>query len=103
MVKKSACNVQSLHREDALEKGMVTTPVFLPGELHGQRSLADYSPWGRKESDVTERLILSHFHSRGPKVLENSEEDAAKCGPQGRGPASLGWRLVLGPRPCYRD
>ena len=27
------------------------TPVFLPGEFHGQRSLAVYSPWGRKESD----------------------------------------------------
>ena len=31
------------------------TPVFLPGELHGQRSLACYSPWGHKESDMTER------------------------------------------------
>ena len=30
------------------------TPVFLPGESHGQRSLAGYSPWGRKESDLTE-------------------------------------------------
>ena len=30
------------------------TPVFLPGKLHGQRSLADYSPWGRKESDTME-------------------------------------------------
>ena len=30
------------------------TPVFLPGESHGQRSLVDYSPWGRKESDMTE-------------------------------------------------
>ena len=30
------------------------TPVFLPGEFHGQRSLAGYSPWGRKESDRTE-------------------------------------------------
>ena len=30
------------------------TPVFLPGESHGQRSLAGYSPWGHKESDVTE-------------------------------------------------
>ena len=29
-------------------------PVFLPGESHGQRSLAGYSPWGRKELDVTE-------------------------------------------------
>ena len=30
------------------------TPVFLPGESHGQRSLAHYSPWGCKESDMTE-------------------------------------------------
>ena len=30
------------------------TPVFLPGESHGQRSLAGYSPQGRKESDTTE-------------------------------------------------
>ena len=29
-------------------------PVFLPGEFHGQRSLAGYRPWGRKESDTTE-------------------------------------------------
>ena len=32
------------------------TPVFLPGEFHGQRSLAGYSPLGHKESDVTEQL-----------------------------------------------
>ena len=36
------------------------TPVFLPGESQGQRSLAGYSPWGCKESDTTERL---HFLS----------------------------------------
>ena len=30
------------------------TPVFLPGESHGQISLAGYSPWGHKESDTTE-------------------------------------------------
>ena len=32
------------------------TPVFLPGESHGQRSLAGYGPWDCKESDMTERL-----------------------------------------------
>ena len=32
------------------------TPEFLPGESHGQRSLVGYSPWGRKESDMTEQL-----------------------------------------------
>ena len=30
------------------------TPVFLPGESHGQRSLVGYNPWGYKESDTTE-------------------------------------------------
>ena len=30
------------------------TPAFLPGESHGQRSLVDYSPWGRKESNMNE-------------------------------------------------
>ena len=30
------------------------TPVFLPGESHGQRSLVGYSPWGQKELDTTE-------------------------------------------------
>ena len=46
------------------------TPVLLPGKSHGWRSLIGYSPWGRKESDTTERLhlvlvlwisTLSHF------------------------------------------
>ena len=36
------------------------TPVFLPGKSHGQRSLAGYSPWGHKESEMTEQLILSY-------------------------------------------
>ena len=36
-----------------------STPVFLSGELHGQRSLVSYSLWGRKESDTTEQKTLS--------------------------------------------
>ena len=35
------------------------TPVLLPGKSHGRRSLVGRSPWGREESDTTERL---HFH-----------------------------------------
>ena len=35
------------------------TPVLLPGKSHGWRSLVGCSPWGREESDTTERL---HFH-----------------------------------------
>ena len=34
-------------------------PVFLPGKSHGQRSLAGYSPWDHKESDLTEQLTLT--------------------------------------------
>ena len=41
--------VQSLGWEDPLEKGKATTPVFWPREFHGL-----YSPWGHKESDMTE-------------------------------------------------
>ena len=50
--------VQSLGREDPLEKEMATTPVLLPGKSHGWKSLAGYSPWCHKESDTTERLHL---------------------------------------------
>ena len=38
------------------------TPVFLPGEFHGQRSLASYSPWHCKELDKTEGLTHTHTH-----------------------------------------
>ena len=37
---------------------MVTHPVFLPKELHQQRSLVGYSPWDHKESDTTEWLSV---------------------------------------------
>ena len=33
------------------------TPVFFPGESHGQKSLVGYSPWGRKELDTTEAIL----------------------------------------------
>ena len=36
------------------------TPVLLPGKSHGRRNLEDCSPWGRKESDMTEQLDF-HF------------------------------------------
>ena len=54
--------VYSLSQEDPLEKEWSSTPVFLPGVFHGQRSLvSNNSPWGPKESDMTEPLTLSHF------------------------------------------
>ena len=46
--------VQSLGWEDPLEKEQQLTPVFLPRKPHGWRSLADYSPWGCRESDTSD-------------------------------------------------
>ena len=53
--------VQFLGREDPLEREWQPTPVFFPGEFHGQRSLAGYRDWGHKESDMTE--WLEHIHT----------------------------------------
>ena len=58
--------VLSLGLEDPLEKEMA--PVFLPGELHRQRSLASYSPWRHKESDTIEAT----WHSM-------AQQDTHKC------------------------
>ena len=50
--------VQLLGREDLLGRKWQLTPVLLPGESHGQRSLAGYNLWSHNESDMTECLIL---------------------------------------------
>ena len=39
------------------------TPVFLPGEFHGHRSLVGYSPWGCKELDTTEATEHMKHHT----------------------------------------
>ena len=48
MVKNQEAWIQPLGREDPWRRKWQSTPVFLPGKSHGQRSLAGYSPWGRK-------------------------------------------------------
>jgi len=45
------------------------TPVFLPGESHGQRSLAGYNPWGHKESDTIE--VTEHSTALEKFALNN--------------------------------
>ena len=47
--------VLSLSQEDPLKEEIQTIPVFLPEKSNGQRSLAGYSPWDHKESDMTDR------------------------------------------------
>ena len=50
------------------QKGMemATHSSVLAGESHGQRSLTGYSPWGCKESDMTEATSLSPYKNTGP-------------------------------------
>ena len=55
--------VQSLGREDPLEKEMAAHSRFLLAEFRGERNLVGYSPWGRKESDTTEQLTHTHTHT----------------------------------------
>ena len=63
--KESTCNAGDLGSIPGLgryhwRRVWQPTPVFLPGESHGQRSLVLYSPWGHKESDTTEWLSTAH-------------------------------------------
>ena len=51
---KQKTQVQSLGQEDPLEKDWKPTLVFLPGKSLGQRSLAGYSPWGCKETRLSD-------------------------------------------------
>ena len=51
-----------------------STPVFLPGESHGRRSLVGYSPQGRKESDTTERLHLILFAAEDEEALYSQQK-----------------------------
>ena len=59
------------------------TPVSLPGEFHGQRSLAGFSPWGRKELDMIERLSTHNLNEREktkihPARISNSAKENNK-------------------------
>ena len=54
--------IQSLGLEDPLKEEMAThTSILAWRILRGQRSLVVYSPWDRKESDITERLNIVHI------------------------------------------
>ena len=61
--------VQSLVGKIPWRREWQPTPVFLPGEFHGRKSLVGYSLWSRKQSDVTERLTLYPPLSHSAPVL----------------------------------
>ena len=55
------------------------TPVFLPGESHGQRSLGDYSPYGHRESDMTEAAWHAHILGPTPLPYLLAQKEAKDC------------------------
>ena len=86
--------VQSLGWKDPLKWKWQLTPVFLPGKVHGQKSPEGYSPWSRKELDMTEELYflsleemrqeesngkkdvgVSHIEGFGPCLLDKPERE----------------------------
>ena len=71
--------VQSLGQEDPLRRKWQPTPVFLPGESHGQRSLMGYSSWGHIESDTTYRLNnRKHIGNSSPQPHLVASEETLK-------------------------
>ena len=73
-VKASACNAGDLGSIPGSgrfpwRRKWQPTPVFLPGESHGQRSLVGYSPRGCKESDTTEQLYIHFTFTLGSKII----------------------------------
>ena len=68
------------------------TPAFLPGESHGQRSLAGYSLWGRKGSDTTEQLTFNFmvrlwtFPVKNPPANAGNSANAGSIPGSGRSP-----------------
>ena len=72
--------IQSLGWKEPLEKEIrLPTPVFLPGEFHGQKSLVGYSPWGCEESDTTERLSTAQLVAQMVKNLSARQETWFGC------------------------
>ena len=64
------CRFDCWVRKIPWRRSQQPTPVFLPEKFHGQRSLAGYNPWGRKESDATEHIRNRNVYPIRHCVLE---------------------------------
>ena len=69
------------------------TLVLLPGKSHGQRSLVGCSPWGREESDTTERL---HFHFSLSYIGEGNDNPLHCSCPENPRDGGAWWAAVYG-------
>ena len=63
------CRLHPWVRKTPWSRRRQSTPLSLPGKLHGQRSLAGYSTWGHKDRGMTERLNTAHSRHHRRKYL----------------------------------
>ena len=86
----------SLGQEDHLEEAWQPTPVFWPGESHGQRNLGGYSPWGLTELDTTEhtQLIWGQITHFCLVMSPCRRRQTCPCPPTG--PACVNWCRSFG-------
>ena len=75
---------EKTNRKIPWRKPWQPTPIVSPGESHGQRSLAGYSPWGHKELDMTEQ------HTDAVEKVRNSHLIFAWCSTI----ASIGFKML---------
>ena len=88
--------VRSLGWEVPWRRKWQPAPVFLPGEFHGQRSLAGYSPWGHKELDMAEQLThLASFYGTEDCSLWTQDMSIDRLCHAGR---IYSWNKLLGRR-----
>ena len=82
MQRHKRCGFNSWVRNILWRRKWQHTPVFLPGESHGQRSLMGYSPWGHKGSEMTEWLSTAQNRSRkvNPKLTSEGIEPEKEVG-----------------------
>ena len=71
--------VQSLGWEDALEKDLATHSSTLAWKIPWMWSMVGYSPWGHKESDMTERLHLMLYHDHHYALVDHFHHPKEHC------------------------
>ena len=96
--------LQSLGREDhPPKKEMATHSTILAWEIHGRRSPAGYSPWGCKESGMTEQLTVTHFQGEDFPGGSDGKESTCQFRKRGFDPwvRKIHWRSEWQPTPGF--
>ena len=71
--RQKTCRFDPWVRKIPWKKARQPTPVFLPGESHGQRNLTGYSQWGREQSDTMKQLSIHARTDSMHKVSKDSD------------------------------